>query len=63
MDNWGRRENYNGFVILYDNVDYEAFSEKIANEIVNNDPAATARLKLFSYKDLRLFGLNNNGTF
>jgi len=63
MDNWRRRENYNGFVILYDNVDHEAFSEKIVNEIVNNDPGATARLKLFPYKDLRLFGLNNNGTF
>ena len=62
MDNWGRYEIYNGFVILYDNVDHEAFSEKIVNEIVNNDPGAPYKLKLFPYKDLRLFGLNNNGT-
>ena len=62
MDNWGRYEIYNGFVILYDNVDHEAFSEKIVNEIVNNDPGAPYKLELFPYKDLRLFGLNNNGT-
>jgi putative ABC transport system permease protein len=62
MDNWGRYEEYNGFVILDDNVDHEAFSEKIVNEIVNNNPEATWRLKLFPYKKLRLFGLNNNGT-
>ncbi|MDH4220457.1 MAG: FtsX-like permease family protein, partial [Candidatus Aminicenantes bacterium] len=32
------------------------------NEIVNNDPGAPYKLELFPYKDLRLFGLNNNGT-
>jgi putative ABC transport system permease protein len=62
LDNWGRYENYNGFVILHDNVDHEAFSGKIANEIVDNDPGDPYRLKLFPYKDLRLFGLNNDGT-
>jgi putative ABC transport system permease protein len=63
MDNWGRYEGYEGFVILYDNAEQGAFSEKIANEIVNNNPEATWRLKLFPYKNLRLFGLNNDGTF
>jgi putative ABC transport system permease protein len=62
LDNWGRYENYNGFIILHDSVDQEAFSEKIANEIVENDPGDPFRLKLFPYKDLRLFGLNNDGT-
>jgi putative ABC transport system permease protein len=62
MDNWGRYENYNGFVILYDQVDHKAFSEKIANEIVNNHPTSSHRLKLFPYKNVRLFGLNNDGT-
>jgi len=62
MDNWGRYENYNGFVILNNDVDHEAFSGKIANEIVDNDPGTPYRLRLFPYKDLRLFGLNNDGT-
>ncbi len=62
MDNWGRYENYSGFVILHDNVDPKAFSGKIANEIADNDPVDHHRLKLFPYKDLRLFGLNNDGT-
>jgi len=63
MDNWGRYENYNGFVILYDNVDQEAFSEKIAEEIIENSPGSTHKLKLYPYKDVRLFGLSNDGTF
>jgi ABC-type antimicrobial peptide transport system permease subunit len=63
MDNWGRHEGYMGFVILYDSVDHEVFSEKIVNEIVNNIPESSFRLKLSHYKNLRLFGLNNNGTF
>ncbi len=62
LDNWGRYEIYNGFVILYNNVDHEAFSGKIANEIVDNDPGTPYKLKLFPYKDLRLFGLNDDGT-
>jgi putative ABC transport system permease protein len=63
MDNWGRYENYNGFVILQDHVAPAAFSEKISEEIINNSPGSTHKLKLFPYKDLRLFGLNNDGTF
>jgi putative ABC transport system permease protein len=63
MDNWGRYENYNGFVILQDNVAPEAFSAKIAEEIVDNSPGSTHKLKLYPYKNLRLFGLNNDGTF
>ena len=63
MDNWGRYENYSGFVILNDNVDPEVFSEKIAGAIVENDPNSNFRLKLHLYKNLRLFGLNNDGTF
>ena len=63
MDNWGRYESYTGFVILHANVDNEAFSEKIAKEIIDNSPGSTHKLKLYPYKDLRLFGLNNNGTF
>lgn len=63
MDNWGRYENYNGFLILQDNVASEAFSEKISKEIIDNSPGSTHKLKLFPYKDIRLFGLNNNGTF
>jgi putative ABC transport system permease protein len=63
MDNWGRYENYNGFVILQDNVTPDAFSEKIAEEIVENSPGSTHKLKLYPYKNLRLFGLNNDGTF
>jgi putative ABC transport system permease protein len=62
MDNWGRYENYNGFIILHDNVDRETFSEKIAEEIIDNNPGSTHKLKLYPYKDLRLFGLNNDGT-
>ena len=61
-DNWGWYSNIQGHVILQNNVDHEAFSEKIVNELVNNDPIATHKLKLFPYKDVRLFGLNNNGT-
>jgi putative ABC transport system permease protein len=63
MDNWGRYENYTGFVILHNNVDHGAFSEKIAKEIIDNNPGSTHKLKLYPYKDLRLFGLNNDGTF
>jgi len=61
-DNWGWYSNHQGFVILQNNVGHEVFSEKVKNELVNNDPIATRKLKLFPYKDLRLFGLNNNGT-
>ena len=61
-DNWGWYSNIQGHVILQNNVDHEAFSEKIVNELVNNDPITTHKLKLFPYKDVRLFGLNNNGT-
>ncbi len=63
MDNWGRYENYNGFVILQDNVTPDAFSEKIAEDIIDNSPGSTHKLKLYPYKNLRLFGLNNDGTF
>jgi putative ABC transport system permease protein len=63
MDNWGRYENYNGFLILQDNVSPEAFSENISEEIIDNSPGSTHKLKLFPYKDIRLFGLNNDGTF
>ncbi len=62
MDDWGRHEGYAGFVILSGNAEQEAFSEKIVNEIVNNSPTSPYKLKLFPYKDLRLFGLNNDGT-
>ena len=62
MDNWGRYENYSGFVILNDNADPEIFSDKIAGAIVDNDPESNFRLKLHPYKNLRLFGLNNDGT-
>ena len=62
MDNWGRYENYIGYVILYDNVDHEVFSEKIAGVIADNNPTSNFRLKLYPYKHLRLHGLNNDGT-
>ncbi|MDH5745241.1 MAG: ABC transporter permease, partial [Candidatus Aminicenantes bacterium] len=62
MDNWGRYEGYTGFVILSDSAEQEAFSAKIVNEIANNSPTSPPRLKLFPYKNLRLFGLNNDGT-
>jgi len=62
MDNWGRYEGYVGFVILSDSADPEAFSAKIVNEILNNYPTSSYRLKLFPYKNIRLFGLNNDGT-
>jgi ABC-type antimicrobial peptide transport system permease subunit len=62
MDNWGRYENYLGFVILNDNVNHEIFSDKIAGAIVENIPDTHFRLKLYPYKNLRLFGLNNDGT-
>ncbi len=62
MTDWGRRENYQGYVILHDNVDQVAFSEKIGYELENNDKMETDKLKLFPYKNLRIFGLNNNGT-
>lgn len=63
MDNWGRYENYLGFVILDENVDPEVFSEKIVNAIVLNYPESNFRLKLYPYKNVRLFGLNKDGTF
>jgi ABC-type antimicrobial peptide transport system permease subunit len=62
MDNWGRHENYSGFVILHDNADPEVFSEKITGAIVDNLPDSNFRLKLHPYKNLRLFGLNNDGS-
>ena len=63
MDNWGRYESYQGFVILDENVDPEVFSEKIVNAIVLNYPESNFRLTLYPYKNIRLFGLNNDGTF
>ncbi len=62
MDNWGRYENYNGFVILHEHADHDAFSEKSADEIVNNHPTSSHKIKLFAYKSIHLFGLNNDGT-
>ncbi len=62
MDNWGRYEGYQGFVILSGNTEPGAFSKKIVNEIDNNSPTSPYRLKLFPYKNLRLIGLNNDGT-
>jgi ABC-type antimicrobial peptide transport system permease subunit len=62
MNNWGRYESYVGFVILNDNVNHEIFSDKIAGAIVENVPDTHFRLKLYPYKNLRLFGLNNDGT-
>ena len=63
MDNWGRYENYFGFVVLEPNVDPDNFSEKIANGFLDYDPQSDLRLALFPYKDMRLFGLNRDGTF
>ena len=63
MDNWGRYENYQGFVILDGNVNPEVFSEKIVNAIVLNYPESNFRSTLYPYKNIRLFGLNNDGTF
>ena len=40
----------------------DAEIKKIVDEVVKNDPNATRKLKLFPYKNLRIFGLNNNGT-
>jgi len=63
LDNWGSRWGYMGFVILQANVDPDVFSAKIAEEVIDNNPGSTHKLKLYPYKDLRLIGLNNNGTF
>ncbi len=62
MDNWGRYENYLGFVILNPNVDQEDFSDKIVNGFLDNDSESTFRLRLYPYKNIRLFGFNNDGT-
>jgi len=63
MDNWGRYENYLGFVVLEPNVDPDNFSEKILNGFLDYDSQSDLRLTLFPYKNIRLFGLNNDGTF
>ncbi len=63
MDNWGRYENYIGFVILNSNIGQEDFSDKIVNGFLDNDPQSVLRLKLYPYKNIRLFGFNNDGTF
>jgi len=62
-DNWGWYAEIHGFVLLHDNVEQEVFSGKIINELVNNHPRATWKLGLYPFKNLRIFGLNNNGTF
>jgi putative ABC transport system permease protein len=63
MDNWGRYENYLGFVVLESNVDPEDFSEKIANGFLDYDSESTHKIALYPYKKIRLFGFNNDGTF
>jgi putative ABC transport system permease protein len=62
MDNWGRYENYIGFVILNPNIDPGDFSDKIANGFLDYDSESTYRLKLHPYKNIRLAGFNNDGT-
>ena len=63
MYNWGRHEQYRGYVILNEYVDVKTFSQKIINGIVENKANSMFRLALFPFKHLRLFGLNNNGSF
>ena len=63
MDNWGRYENYLGFIILDPNVDHQDFSNKIANAFLDFDSESTHKLHLYPYKKIRLFGFNNDGTF
>ncbi len=62
MDNWGRYENYLGFVILDPNVDQEDFSDKIANAFLDIESDSDHRLQLYPYKNVRLMGFNNDGT-
>ena len=62
MDNWGRYENYIGFVILEPNVDREEFSNKIADIFLDIDPESTHKIQLYPYKNIRLSGFNNDGT-
>ena len=62
MDNWGRYENYLGFVILDPNVDHEEFSNKIANAFLDINSESTHKLQLYPYKNIRLSGFNNDGT-
>jgi putative ABC transport system permease protein len=62
MDNWGRYENYLGFVILDPNVDPDDLSNKIANAFLDIEPESDHKLLLYPYKNVRLLGFNNDGT-
>ncbi len=62
MDNWGRYENYLGFVILDPNVDPDDFSNKIENAFLDIQPESDHKLHLYPYKNVRLMGFNNDGT-
>lgn len=62
MDNWGRYENYAGFVILEPDVVWEDFSDKIANSMLDYDSDPAHKLGLYPYRNIRLFGFNNDGT-
>jgi predicted permease len=62
MDNWGRYENYKGFLILNAHINHQSFSKKIADLYKVVYPNNKAKLSLYPYKDLRLYGLNNDGT-
>ena len=65
LDNWGRYEGYLGLVILNDGVDPDAFSGKIGPVLARHEEAAgggTERLRLHPFKNIRLRGLNGDGT-
>ena len=62
MDSWGRYSDYQGFVSLNQHVEPHMFSELIANELTENTPDYPLKLRLYPYKNLRLFGLSDSGT-
>ena len=48
---------------LNKHVDYHIFSELISNELNDNASYLLVKLGLYPYKNLRLHGLNDNGTY
>ena len=64
LDNWGRYEQYLGFVTLNENAQPGPFSEKIRDEIQRHTDEASKppKSRLFPYKSVRLLGFNHDGT-
>lgn len=62
LDNWGRYEQYYGFLVLDPNVSHENFKETIAGSLRENQDNSRFNVGLFPLKDTRLHGFNNDGS-